>query len=310
MVTVIAVDCEIARMKPNLNRLAHFVATVEAGTITGAARALGISKAVVSKQLQLLEQDVGVALLVRNTRHLTPTSAGQAFYEEARTALAHAETAFDRVADQGSQPRGTLKITTPVDYGVAHVAPMVARFRRLYPDVTIDLCMTDQQLNIVEEGIDLAFRIGWLADSSNLSRKLRDFEEIAVCSAATLERAQPSHPNALSEIPFAKTYARQSNDATFTRGDQCCTIALDVATEMNITLAIRAFVMETFAFTILPDFMLEEELTSGRLVQLLPDWSLRSGGVYTVTPPGRVRSSALEQFLKLAQSNRATDSSA
>ncbi len=297
-------------MKHNLNRLAHFVATVEAGTITGAARALGISKAVVSKQLQLLEQDVGVALLVRNTRHLTPTSAGQMFYEEARTALAHAETAFDRVTEHGSQPRGELKITAPVDYGVAHVAPLVARFRRLFPDVTIDLRMTDEQLNIVEEGFDLAFRIGWLTDSSNLSRKLRGFEEIAVCSAATIERTNPDHPNALANISFAKTYARQSNEATFTRGDERCTIALNVATEMNITLAVRAYVMDAFAFTILPDFMLGDELTSGRLVRLLPEWSLRRGGVYTVTPPGRVRSSALKQFLKLAQANHAVALSA
>ncbi|MEM9279765.1 MAG: LysR family transcriptional regulator, partial [Pseudomonadota bacterium] len=161
-------------MKHNLNRLAYFVATIDAGTITGAAEALGISKAVVSKQLQLLEDELRTPLLLRNTRRLQPTEAGLVFYEDARSALTHAENAYERIQERDNKPKGRLRITAPVDYGVSRIAPFLARFREAYPEVSVDLQLTDAQIDIIEERCDLAFRIGWLKDSTHLSRKLQD----------------------------------------------------------------------------------------------------------------------------------------
>lgn len=288
-------------IRHNLNRLTHFVATVEAGTITGAANALGISKAVVSKQLQLLEQDLGTTLLLRNTRHLKPTDAGLLFYEDAKSALTQANNAYERIQERDKKPKGRLRITAPVDYGVSYVAPLVARFMEAYPDVTVDLFLSDAQLDIIEQRYDLAFRIGWLKDSSNMAKKLHDFEEIAVCTPDTLKKAEVTRPEDLSKLPFVLSHVLAGKtDWTFTRANEKREVSMRLVSEINITLAIRSFIMEGFSFTILPDFLLKEELAARRLVHLLPEWTLRKGGVYTVTPPGRVRSNALQRFLEMA----------
>lgn len=290
-------------VKHNLNRLAYFVATIDAGTITAAAAQLKISKAVVSKQLQLLEEDVGTALLLRNTRNLQATEAGQQFYLDANSALTQANNAFERVQERDKMPRGLLRITAPVDYGVAFVAPFAARFRETYPDVTLDLHLTDQRVDIIEGRYDLSFRVGWLQDSSNLARKIMDFEEIVICSPSTYEQVQINAPEDLSMMPFVRSRVMSGQkDWAFTKAGETRQIEMNVVAELDITLAMRAFVAEGHAFTIMPDFLLHEELAHGRLVRLLPDWSLRSGGVYTVTPPGRVRSNALQRFLELAHS--------
>ena len=285
----------------NLNRLAHFVATVDAGTITGAAETLGISKAVVSKQLQLLEEDVGTPLLSRNTRHLQPTEAGRVFYEDAKSALTQANNAFERIQDRDKTPKGTLRITAPVDFGISYVAPFVAQFQETYPDVIIDLHLTDGLVDIIEDGYDLAFRIGWLADSSNLARKLMDFELIAICSPSTAARCNIKQPRDLSDVPYVQSTAiSNKTEWVFEKDGKTQTLSTNITSQMNITLAMRAYVAEGFCYTVLPDFLLKDDLKQGRLKHLLPDWSLRSGGVYTVTPPSRVRSNALQRFLELA----------
>ncbi|WP_299211701.1 LysR family transcriptional regulator [uncultured Tateyamaria sp.] len=288
----------------NLNRLSHFVATVDAGTITGAAEALGISKAVVSKQLQLLEEDVGTPLLLRNTRHLQPTAAGRQFYEDAKSALTQANNAFERVQDRDRVPKGTLRITAPVDFGVSYVAPFLAKFQDTYPEVMVDLHLSDGLVDIIEDRFDLAFRIGWLTDSSNLARKLLDFEVIAICSPTTAARANIREPEDLSDLPFVQSSVMSGRtEWVFEKDTQSKVVSPNVISEINITLAMVAHVMNGYCYTVLPDFLLKDDLRQGRLKRLLPDWSLMKGGVYTVTPPNRVRSNALKRFLELAHQN-------
>ncbi len=287
----------------NLNRLTYFVATIDAGTITGAAAALGISKSVVSKQLQQLEQEVETPLLLRNTRHLQPTEAGLTFYEDAKSALTQVNNAYERIQERDKKPKGCLRITAPVDYGVSHVAPFVARFRETYSDVMVDLHLTDSCIDIIEERYDLAIRIGWLKDSSNLARKLQSFDAIPVCTPQTFEQARPEKPEDLAKLPFAQSHSLDGKlEWAFHRAEEIQVVPINVVLETNITMAIRAFIMEGSAFTILPDILVQKELAAGDLIRLVPSWSLSSGGIYTVTPPGRVRSNALQRFLELAHS--------
>ena len=287
----------------NLNRLAHFVAIIDAGTITGAAAALGISKAVVSKQLQLLEDDVGRPLMLRNTRHLQPTAAGQAFYEEAKSILMQAENAYLRVQDKDSTPKGRLRITAPVDFGTTDVAPLIARFQADFPQVVCDLILSDDILDMVEQRIDLAFRIGWLSDSSNLARKLLDFEAIAVCSPETARDWQISAPEMLVDKPFVNSTAIAPGTTwQFRKGTDVQALTPHHTAQINNSLAMVAYVKSGPTFTILPDYLLRRDLQTQRLVHLLPDWTIRAGGIFTVTPPNRVRSTALHRFLE--QANR------
>jgi len=284
----------------NFNRLAHFVAIVDAGSITGAADTLGVSKAVVSKQLQLLEDAVGTPLVVRNTRHLQPTAAGVQFYEDAKSALTLANNAYERVQEWDKTPNGLLRMTAPVDFGVSYVAPFVARFQKIYSDVTIDLNLSDSVVDIIEDRYDLAFRIGWLSDSSNRARRLLEFSEIAVCSPATAQQVNVARPLDLENIPFLRSHVfAGKTDWVFERAGKTATVTTQVVAEMNNTLALKACVTEGFSFTIFPDILVQEELERGGLCRLLPGWTLRKGGVYTVTPPNRVRSNALERFLDM-----------
>jgi DNA-binding transcriptional LysR family regulator len=289
----------------NLNRLAYFVATIDEGTITAAAERLGVSKAVVSKQLQLLEADVGVGLLLRNTRNLQPTEAGRALYAKGKAAVLQASDAFESVMERDSTPRGRLRVTAPVDYGIIHVAPLVARFCEIYPDVEIDLVLADERVDLIESRFDLSFRLGWLEDSGNVARKLRDFEEIAVATPATLHRFPVRQPEDLCAMPFIANSALAGlSNWDFTRGAETRTVALRIGTSMNVTFAIRMAITSGAAFTILPDFLAEADLASGKLQRLLPDWSLRRGGVYTVTASGRVRGNALRAFLAMAYGDK------
>lgn len=290
----------------NLNRLSYFVATVDEGTFTAAAAQLGVSKAVVSKQVQLLELDVGTTLLLRNTRHLQPTAAGLTFYEMSKSTLIQATEAFDAVRESGRVPRGKLRVTAPVDYGITRVAPLIARYRSLYPQVELDLFLTDEKLDIIQQRYDVAFRVGWLKDSGNLVRKLQDFEEIIVCSPETLLKHSVVTPEDLAEIPFvANSSIADIPQWTFSRDKTTRLVTLNAACIMNITLAIRAAIAQGMGFTILPDFLAEDDIAADKLVRLLPEWSLRKGGVYTVTAPGRVRSNALSAFLELAKGHQA-----
>ncbi|MEO0923490.1 MAG: LysR family transcriptional regulator, partial [Pseudomonadota bacterium] len=162
-------------MSENLNRLAYFVAIAEEGTITAAAARLRVSKAVVSKQLQLLEDDLGSTLVLRNSRHFNLTETGETFYEAARAAVAQAKDAFHLVRKGRDEPSGELRVTAPLEFGVEYVAPAIAEFSLLYPSLTIDLTLSDTRFDPVEARFDIAFRVGWLEDSSNTARKLTGF---------------------------------------------------------------------------------------------------------------------------------------
>lgn len=285
----------------NLNRVSYFVAVVEEGTMTAAATRLEVSKAVVSKQLQRLEEDLGVGLLVRNTRRLRLTDAGQRFYEHGKAALAEAHAAFEAVADTDGVPSGVLRMTSPVDYGEVYVAPLVARYQQMYPRTSVELMLSDAQFDLIEHRYDLSFRVGWLEDSTNRSRKLRGFTEVVVCRPEFAEALRVRDPRDLAALPFVANAALgNANRWTFKKGRASRRVELRAAISMNVTSAVRQALRSASCFAIQPDFLVSPEIERGALVQLLPDWSLRSGGVYAVVPPGRARSRTVEAFLQMA----------
>jgi len=288
--------------KSNLNRLEYFVAIAEEGTITAAADRMRISKAVVSKQLQLLEEELGTTLIVRNSRHLNLTETGQSFYEAARASVAQAEEAYEMVRQGRTEPTGNLRITAPLDLGVTYVAPVVAAFRIAHPTVTIDLTLSDTRFDPVEARFDIAYRVGWLADSSNVARKLAGFQQIAVAAPELVERiGRPGLPIALEEFPFIEHRALSnplswqfSNAAGETSDVQMIPIL-----RADVTPAIKAMTLQGAGVSILPDFFVKKEIESGTLVRLVPDWRLPSGGIHAVYPPTQFRSAATKRFAEL-----------
>lgn len=288
--------------KPSLNRLEYFVGIAEAGTITAAAERMRISKAVVSKQLQLLEEELGATLIVRNSRHLNLTETGQSFYEAARASVAQAEEAFEMVRQGRAEPTGNLRITAPLDMGVTYVSPVVAEFRNAYPAVTVDLTLSDTRLDPVESRFDIAYRVGWLSDSANVARKLADFQQIVVSAPELAEQfGRPDHPDELAAFPFVEHRALP-NPLTwhFSKATgESTEVQMTPALRADVTPAIKAMVLERAGISILPDFFVKKEIESGTLIRLVPDWMLPSGGIHAVYPPTQFRSAATKQFAEL-----------
>ncbi len=285
--------------KSNLNRMEYFVAIAEAGTITAAADRMRISKAVVSKQLQLLEEDLGTTLVIRNSRHLNLTEIGQSFYEAARASVSQAEEAYEMVRRGQTEPSGNLRITAPLDLGTAYVAPVVARFRTAYPQVTIDLTLSDTRFDPVEARFDIAYRVGWLTDSANIARKLADFQQIVVASPQLIEKhTLPSSPIELTTLPFIEHRALSNplQWAFKNHADETIDVKMSPAIAADVTPAIKAMLVEGAGISVLPDFFVREEIETGKLIRLTPDWTLPSGGIYSVYPPTQFRSAATRHF--------------
>lgn len=282
--------------QPNLNRMSYFTAVVEAGSITGAANALGISKAVVSKQVLLLEEEIGTALLHRNTRHLHPTDAGLRFYEQAKAALSLAEEAFTTATSGKATPEGRFRLTAPLDYGTLHLAPLAAQFVQSHPAVSFDLHLTDERLDPVEHQFDLSIRAGWLDDSANHMRKVGEVTEWLVGAPGI----KVHHPRDLETLPFVANAAfKHPTQWRFTRGQDQVDVTGQAALRLNATPAIVEAVGAGGCVSVLPDFLCYDAVAQGRLVRLLPDWALRTAGIYAVTPPTRHKPLAIRRFIDM-----------
>lgn len=190
----------------NLNRLAYFAAVVDAGSFTRAAERLGITKAVVSQQVARLERDVGTTLLIRTTRRVHPTEAGRTFHARCLQVLQQAEDAFDELAQAAAEPTGTLRIAAPNDYGTSAVVPVVAAFSTRYPACRVELTLGDETIDLASGGMDVAIRVGWLADSSLQARRIGIFRQFMVCGAEFAGRFRAGEPKGLAGLPFVPTW--------------------------------------------------------------------------------------------------------
>jgi DNA-binding transcriptional LysR family regulator len=289
--------------KYNLNRLTYFVAIIEEKTITAAALRLGLSKAVVSKQLQLLEEELGVSLVVRNTRHLHATKTGEAFYTRSKEALKYAQQAFDTAAEDSNEPSGLIRLTSPIDLGVFQLAPLITEFCAKYPKVNVEVDLSDEVKDIVAKRYDLSFRVGWLQDSTNRARKIGTFREVVLCTPEFALNWCPKTPEDLPSLPFSAYNIINYSTLTFSYRpstgitEQPVEIMLKSNLTFNTTLAIREALVTGRYFGILPDFTVKKDLEKGVLQELLPHWKLREGGIYIVRPPTKLRTQAVQLFI-------------
>lgn len=285
----------------NLNRLAHFSAVVEHGSFTAAADVLGVTKAVVSQQIARLEDEIGTALLSRTTRRVQPTDAGRAFYARCLNILREAESAFDQVSEAGSKPVGLLRVAAPLDFGITVVAQAATAFRKAYPACDVSLLLEDRIVDMLSEKVDLSIRVGWLADSSFKSRKIGSFRQIVIATpdvAKPLRRA--SDPSAIAELPFiASSILRTPLQWRFAKGRETRAVRMSPAIEVNATLAVHAAVCAGGGVGIVPDFLVAADLAAGRLVHLLPEWRLPTGGIFLVFPSSKYRPPKTAAFVEV-----------
>lgn len=259
----------------HLDRVSLFLRVAQQGSFTGAARTLGLTASAVSKQVQALEQELGVRLLQRTTRRVSLTEAGEIYSERARRALEDLSEAERQIQELRTQPKGIIRFNAPMAYGMAFLVEPLAVFARRYPEVRLEVDFDDRQVDLVGEGYDLVLRIGVLEDSSLVARRLGRCP-ILLCASPdyVAERGVPECPEDLA-AHRGVVYSRRelASEWRFRRPDGSLgSISLPVHCLANNAALLREAVLAGVGVGLLPIFEAESLLRSGRLVHLLPTY--------------------------------------
>jgi DNA-binding transcriptional LysR family regulator len=280
--------------------LAAFVAVVETESFTAAADRLGTAKSVVSRRVSALEERLGVQLLRRTTRRLSLTDTGQSFYEHSARILADLDEAESAVLQEHGELRGTLRIALPLSFGVRHMCRPVAEFGRKHPRVHFDLDLNDRRVDLVEEGADLAVRIGRLTDSSLIARRLFEARTVVCASPAYLEEnGMPRRPEELREHRCL-VYANLAEPTKWVCDDADGNrIRVDVTATMSASSGdfLCAAAAQGLGIAMQPTFIAGESIRRGELVPILTDCLWPVTPAYAVYPPTRHLSYRVREFI-------------
>ncbi|WAT00222.1 LysR family transcriptional regulator [Rouxiella chamberiensis] len=283
-------------MFKQLQDMALFALVAETGSFTAAARRAGLPKSSVSQRVSQLEQSLGLRLLNRTTRQLNLTFAGERYLvhcQEMLQASERAELAILRLRDN---PSGRLRITSPAGLGATLLARMNAEFTARYPDVSLEVSVSDQLIDLVQEGFDVALRSGKPQDSSLIGRSLGEGPRYLLASPDYLAR----HP-ALTSPQQLEMHScighRAWKEWVLRRHDVYHRWVLPSAHSTDNLLYARECAMAGAGITLLPAFMCREEVGSGRLVRVLPEWEAESNSLYLVYPSRKLNSPALACFI-------------
>jgi DNA-binding transcriptional LysR family regulator len=289
---------------PDFEGLAMFAKVAEERSFAAAARAMGVSVATVSRSVARLEERLGGRLFNRTSRRLALTDYGRRLAERASRIYADAEEAEDFARETSSKPRGLVKLSAPLSFGARWVAPLLPEFFRRYPDVSIDLHLTDAQTDLIGEGFDAALRIAVLEDSSLVARLIVPVRRFVVASPGYVGRyGRPQHPRDLGAHRCLSYLSRSKRDVwRFVHrrtGEECLVTPAGPLRGTSIE-ALLPTLLEGLAIAELPEFVATQYFREKRLEPILTNWRLPEGAMYFVTPTARARPakvSALADYL-------------
>ncbi|MDF2997583.1 MAG: LysR family transcriptional regulator [Xanthobacteraceae bacterium] len=288
----------------SLDRLTGLIAFARAGSLgsyTAAARALGVSPSAISKSVQRLEHRLGIRLFSRTTRSLTLTPEGRDLHERALRLLRETEAIEQAAVAARSEPAGMLKIAAPLPIGVHILAPALPRFRARYPKLAIDLRLGDRFVDLIEEGIDVAIRVGDLADSRLISRALAPHNICAFASPDYLaRRGTPQHPGELDGHDCVNFRFQSSGQAlrwSFQLGDRTLEIMPDAAITTDVSDAVAAVIAAGGGIGISPTFAAAPYVERGLLVPLLRDYFVPRSTITALWPEGRRANPNVKAFV-------------
>lgn len=274
----------------NLTDIAIFVKVVELSSFTAAADALEMSQPVVSKAVTRLEEKLGARLLNRTTRRLSLTEAGSELYRRSVRALVEIENAELEVARFQTEPRGTLRVSAPMSFSILHLGPVLQTFLDRYPGVTLELSLDDRQIDLVEEGFDVAIRIGRLQDSNLIARKITPCRQVLCASPAYLaKRGTPERPEDLLEhscILYSLISAPREWRLTDPDGEVHI-VPISGVLHSNNGLVNRAAAIAGGGIVLLPTFYLGDQLRRGELKPVLCKFKPQDIAVHAVYPERR-----------------------
>lgn len=263
-----------------------FAAVVDAGSFVGAAEALDMSKAAVSRVVSELEMRLGVRVLHRTTRRLSLTAEGEVFLARCRELLAGVEEAEAEVTSRSSQAVGTLKVSAPFSYGVLRLAPLWGTFLAAHPGLQLDVTLSDRFVDLVDEGFDLAIRIARMEDSSIVSRRLSTTRLILCASPRYLKKSgKPRHPADLaSHNVLAYSLFSAGDKWEFQGPDGPVTVNVKPRMHTNSGDTCRAAALAHQGVILQPSFLVGDDLASGTLVELMPQFRSHELGIHAVYP--------------------------
>jgi DNA-binding transcriptional LysR family regulator len=276
-----------------------FVRVVQEGSFSAAARQLGMPTTTVSAKIARLEERLGVTLIQRSTRRMHVTEAGAAYFSHCVQALDALEAGESQLAATGSEPSGLLRVTAPSDIASTALPPLCERFLAAYPKVDLDLVVTNRQIDLIAEGVDLAVRAGPMRDSTMLSRKFVSGRLGLWASAAYLERR--GTPRSLADLADHEmiAFSRMPEAFTLFAGTEKFMLPTQTRIRADDMQTIRTFVLRGAGIGILPDF--NAVMPDSPLVRVLPQFSTEPGGVYFVYPAQRFMTVNVRAFMDMAR---------
>lgn len=279
-----------------LQAMTTFVRVVEAGSFSGAARVLGVGQPAVSKTVAQLEQHLHVRLLLRSTHGLTPTEAGLRFYERVRVAIHEADEAEVAARSASAGLSGRLRLSAAPTFARLHVIPRLPEFLDAHPGLDVDVVLDDRPIDLVSEGIDVSLRMGTLADSGAVARRLASSRRSVLATTEYLASAGVPHVPADLASHEAVVFSQQDHVWSFTRDGSAVSVAVRGRTRFTAAEGIRAAVLAHLGLTIASDWMFAPELADGRVRRLLGDWQLPDIDLWAVFPTGRLASAKARVF--------------
>jgi DNA-binding transcriptional LysR family regulator len=281
-----------------------FVRVIDTGSFSGAARQMQIGQPAVSKAVAQLEEWLGVRLLLRTTRSLTATEAGQNFYVRAKRALEEAEEAVLAARGAGAGLTGKLRIAASVCFGRLHIMRQLPRFLEKHPEIEIEMVLDDRPINLVEEGIDVAFRSGALANSTLVARKIGEARRLVMATPTYFEkRGEPKNPGELmAHQTVIYTPDGGGTSWTFRQGSTETSVVIGGRLRVTAAEGLREAVFAHLGLAITSEWNFAPELAAGIVKPVLLDWDLPTLELRAVFPTGRMASAKTREFVSFVES--------
>ena len=281
-----------------------FCSVIEAGGFAPAAERLGMSTSAVSRHIAQLEAHLNVRLLNRTTRRMSPTDEGFAYFERCTQLLADLEETEASVAGEALHPRGRLRLTAPIALATLRLAPAFAAFSRQYPEITLDIQLSDNVADFAEDGLDLAIRVGRVGSENLVARHIGETTLLVAAAPEYLERAgSPANPEELARHDcLTYTYASIGNQWSFEdKGGEPISVRIGGPINANNGMLLAEIAAAGGGIALAPSFILQPLIDAGRLLRVLPDWSTPRLPIHAVYPTRRHLSAkvqAMASFLR------------
>lgn len=285
-----------------LTSMAVYIKSVECGSFAAAAEALKMSSQLVGKHVSALEQHLGVRLINRTTRHHSLTEAGQHFFERAKIILAEVEIAESFAEEVRVVPRGRLKVNAPVSFGISALAPALPHYLRQHPEVSIELTLNNRKVDLIDEGYDVCFRVGELADSGLMARKLMPYRLITCAAPRYLKAAPPLRlPLDLFQHECLMfTHTSLQREWEFDGPNGRVTLPVSGRLMLDSGEALIGAALEGFGVAMQPAELVNPLIKSGRLVQVLKEYSVPERPLHLLYAPDRRLTPKLRSFVDFA----------